>query len=608
MPPLFGPTALRSALALLLAASLASCATPPANGPSQAHLQVGSGGASGGNIPAPVQQTMALPRPKATAKAETYSVVVNNVKVHELLFALARDAKINVDIHPGITGYVTLNAIDQTLPQILNRIAKQVDMRFELDGPNLAVMPDTPYLKTYKVDYVNVNRDVTSTIASNNRVTSGTTSAGGAGSTTGASGGNMSTTRIDNSVKNRFWETLEKNIKDLLRETDKILPDGSSETVVEQAATQSTTGTGAIPQATSNRATAAPANLAGSPNPASMQNAGTTVVRRTTFREAASVISSPETGIISVRATSRQHEKIQEYLDNIMASARRQVLIEATIVEVGLSSGYSQGIDWSRLRTDNSGFQVKGTAAGSASINPSTPFVLSYLNKNTPLNINMTLNLLESFGNVKVLSSPKISVLNNQTAILRVVEDFVYFKVDSSQTVVVNAGPQTSVTTTPQTVSVGLTLAVTPQVSENDTVILDVRPTITSISALVLDPNPLLTIQNKVPQLRTREMESVLRVSSGEIAVLGGLMEDSLDNNTNRIPGLGQIPIVGEIFTNRANSTRKTELVVFLRPTVTRDDGNDYAGVRSQLPDRNFFAPPPNQPSPQPFTLPGDRP
>lgn len=77
---------------------------------------------------------MPLPRPKATAKTETYSVVVNNVKVQDLLFALARDAKLNVDIHPGITGTVTLNAIDQTLPQLLTRISKQVDMRFELDG------------------------------------------------------------------------------------------------------------------------------------------------------------------------------------------------------------------------------------------------------------------------------------------------------------------------------------------------------------------------------------------------------------------------------------------------------------------------------------------
>ena len=99
--------------------------------------------------------------PKAATRPETYSVVVNNVRVQELLFALARDARLNVDIHPDITGTVTLNAIDQTLPQLLTRIARQVDMRYEMDGQNLAVMRDTPFLRIYRVDYVNMARDAT---------------------------------------------------------------------------------------------------------------------------------------------------------------------------------------------------------------------------------------------------------------------------------------------------------------------------------------------------------------------------------------------------------------------------------------------------------------
>jgi hypothetical protein len=119
---------------------------PQTKPPSSGHIGADSVQAAPAksNIPQPVQQSAALPKPKPAAKTETYSVVVKDVKVEELLFALARDAKLNVDIHPGIRGTVTLNAIDQTLPQLLNRIAKQVDMRFELDGPNLVVMPDTP--------------------------------------------------------------------------------------------------------------------------------------------------------------------------------------------------------------------------------------------------------------------------------------------------------------------------------------------------------------------------------------------------------------------------------------------------------------------------------
>jgi general secretion pathway protein D len=575
----------------LAAILIAACNTTPVQPPSNAHIRSENIPPAASNIPQPVQQSAALAKPKPAPKTETYSVVVKDVRAQELLFALARDAKLNVDIHPGITGTVTLNAIDQTLPQLLNRISKQVDMRYEIDGPNLVVMPDAPFLRTYKIDYVNVTRDVTSTIASNNRVSSATTGGGASGAGGGAAG-NVSTTRIDNVLKNRFWETLEKNVKDILRETDKILPEGSSETVVEQAGTQSTSGTGAQGSSQAARSNAAQPSIAGSPNPAQLQTAGTTVVKRTTFREAASVIISQETGVVTVRATSRQHEKVQEYLSSIMASARRQVLIEATIVEVGLSDSFNSGIDWSRLRADNSGFTVKGIGVGASAVTNVTPFVLTSLDKSQLLNLSMTLKLLETFGNVKVLSSPKLSVLNNQTAILRVVEDFVYFKVDSSQTATVNVGTQTSVNTTPQTVSVGLTLSVTPQVADNDIVILDVRPTITSISALVPDPNPLLLITNNVPQLRTREMESVLRVNSGDIAVLGGLMEDRIDYKTNKVPIVGHIPLFGELFTNRANNTQKTELVVFLRPIVLKDASiqGDYSGFRDSLPNKDFFS------------------
>ncbi|HTZ00306.1 MAG TPA: type II and III secretion system protein, partial [Rhodocyclaceae bacterium] len=168
---------------------------------------------------------------------------------------------------------------------------------------------------------------------------------------------------------------------------------------------------------------------------------------------------------------------------------------------------------------------------------------------------------------------------------------YVYFKVDSSQNSSVNTGVQTSINTTPQTVQVGLTMAVTPQISENEAVILDVRPTITQIAKLVPDPNPLLTIPNNVPQLRTREMESMMRVNSGDIAVLGGLMQDSIDYTTSRIPILGQIPLIGEVFTNRSNNANKTELVVFIRPVVLNDASiaGDFAGYRSALPDKNFF-------------------
>jgi general secretion pathway protein D len=170
----------------------------------------------------------------------------------------------------------------------------------------------------------------------------------------------------------------------------------------------------------------------------------------------------------------------------------------------------------------------------------------------------------------------------------------VYFNVKADTTSTVNVGTTVAVTTTPQSVSVGLVMTVTPQVSSGDAVILNVRPTISSISELKEDPNPSIPpgIKNFVPQIRTREIESVMRVNSGEVAVLGGLMEDGVNWKTGRVPLAGQIPIIGEIFNTRNNAAIKSELVIFLRPVIIRDPslGGDYAGYRSQLPGDDFFS------------------
>ena len=593
-----------------LALLVGACApTTLASGPAAGHLQLDSVVSTQGTIPPPVQQSVWLPPPRATGRTETYSVVVNNVQVHDLLFALARDARLNVDIHPGITGVVTLNAIDQTLPQLLTRIAKQVDMRFELEGPNLAVMPDTPYLKNYKVDYVNIARDVTGTISTNTQIS---TSALATGSGGAIGTGNTSRIQIDNRSRNRFWESLEKNLKELLYETDKIFPEGSTETVTEQTASQSTTGTGAPggqAAGAAARVTQLAQTLAGSPNPATLQNTGATVVKRMTFREAASVIANPEAGVINVRATARQHEKVQEFLDRVMSSARRQVLIEATIIEVALSDGYQQGIEWSRL-TSGSEYSITKPALTTNVPSAVTPYIIKYRDLN-PLNLLATVDLLRAFGTVKVLSSPKLSVLNNQTATLKVSEDFVYFNV--KQEVVpgnTNTNATVTTTTTPQSVSIGFFMSLTPQISDNGEVTLNVRPSISSIAELKQDPNPSLAannIKNLVPQIRMREIESMLRVQSGDIAVLGGLMEDRLDNRTGRLPGLGDIPLFGEVFNNRANSSAKSELVVLIRPTVIRDasiDG-DFSSFKEALPGKDFFK---SEQVYRPFSLPDRNP
>lgn len=604
------PFKLKPALPATLIAglALAACSTlqPPTPASGHLHAETATRPAAETDIPAPVAITAMLSRPKATAKAETYSVSVRNIPVQDLLFALSRDAKLNIDVHPGINGVVTLNAIDQTLQQILTRIAKQVDMRWELDGPNLIVMPDSPFLRTYRVDYVNMSRDVSSAVSINTQIAS--TSSTAAGSTAGSSGNN-STTTVTSKSQNHFWAAIEENIKDILRETDKILPEGSSETVIERSDQQSTTGTGAQ-SATSKNSNAA-TSLAGSPNPASLQQQGATVVKRTTFREAASVIANPEAGVIVVRATSRQHEKVQEYIDQVTRNAGRQVIIEATIAEVTLNDNYKQGINWQSLRSLRTGGKTAGFSmaqsptgldATGAVPDPfaaaGTSFLLNYVAPG--LGISSTLSLLETFGNVKVLSSPKISVLNNQTAMLKVVDNVVYFEVKSDSTTN-QVGTNKSVTTTAKSISVGLVMNVTPQISETNLITLNVRPTISRVTGFKTDPNPDIpaAIPNKVPEIQTREMESVLRLADGEIAVMGGLMEDKINYKTDAVPGLASLPGIGNFFRNRDDTNTKTELVIFLKPTIIRDPSlsGDYRNFRSQLPDQKFFA---NMPGSEP--------
>ncbi len=555
-----------------LTLALGACSHAPIQ-PSEAHIRADEPAPSG-TIPAPVQISTILPRPKPTPRPETYSVVVNGVKAQELLFALARDAKLNIDVHPGISGSVTLNAIDQTLPQLLSRISKQIDMRWELDGPNLSVMPDSPYLRVYRIDYLNMDRITQGTVGVSSQISS-TGAAGGGGAGAAAGAGNASSTTVRNTSSNKFWETLVENVKDILRETDKILP-GSGAPGAPQAAAAPPPVPGAVPAA-----------------PVSTPNM--------TFREAASVIANPEAGVLTIRATSRQHEKLQEFLDQVMANAKRQVLIEATIAEVQLSNQYQQGIDWNALRTRGSNSlqltQVSPTTVNNLPSSFTVPNIFT-ISAARGTNLSGVLQLLESFGTVRVLSSPKISVLNNQTALLRVVDNIVYFNVQVTVAPGnLNSNAITATNTTPVTVPVGFVMNVTPQISDNDTILLNVKPTTTRLVKFVPDPNPALAaagVTNQVPQLRMRELESLIKVNSGQIAVLGGLIEDSINDVEDTIPIINNIPILGSLFSSRNKINTKTELVIFLRPIVVKDpsiDG-DFRSFRSMVPGEDFISQP----------------
>lgn len=540
---------------------LSACQHPmPANISSRGHLQQHGDQPTPGTNASKPQALLPdlLPlHPSLLAKPLpmlTYDVAVSRVDVQDFLFALARDSQLNVDIHPDVQGLISLNAVGQTFNDLLDRLQQQIPLRYEQRGQVLLILPDTPYLVHYPIDYVHMSRQMNATVSANTQIggnVPGDSRAPSAGNPAGnPSGGNLSSTRMENTATHHFWQSLEKSVQALLNDSafnpSSTLP-GSSNT----------------------------------PNSA--------------------VILNPEGNLISIRATRRQHQVLSQFLAQTLRAAQRQVVIEATIVEVELAEGFQQGIDWSRLRDDGKlGVSLtRGNVGGDPNSNLLS-FALRSEDGRSPLETNLAIDLLKAFGQVKVLSSPRLAVLNNQTALLKVVENIVYFAVKADTVSTANVGPTTTVTTTPQSVSVGLVMSVTPQISAQQQVILNVRPTISSVAKFVPDPNPVIPIPNQVPQIRTREIESILRVSSGEITLLGGLMEDRISQQTGQVPGLADIPLFGELFTTRKNSSRKSELVIFLRPLVIEnttaqgliqpDELNSR--FKHWLPQENYFAQP----------------
>ena len=490
-------------------------------------------------MPAPESPTTASetsddPVPPAHLQSETYTVVVDQVPVEELLFALARDAEVNVDVHPDISGRVTLNAVDQTLPQLLDRISHQVRLRYEIRGETLLVLPDRPFLRVYKVDYVNVARDTTSDTRTSTAV---------AASTDG-SASNASATQVTNVSNTRVWESITAALREIVRP----LPDSEGRDSRE------------------------------------------------------TVIASPESGVVVVRARARQHDLVRAYLDAVVASLHRQVLIEATIVEVQLNDRFQAGIDW-RGFAEGLGVSIENVASGAITAPSSgvTGLLLEYADERGGADMSVVVRLLEAFGDTRVLSSPKLMALNNQTAVLKVVDNEVYFSVDVKEKEDAETGDVTQeVTSTVNTVPVGLVMNVTPQISEADSVSLNIRPTITRIREFVNDPGVAIAAAslqagvaaaavNRVPVVQVRETETMMRVDSGQIAVLGGLMQERRTRTGDGAPGLSRLGFLAPLFGFRDRHYTKTELIVFLRATVVRtpDIDADLRDYRYLLPGRS---------------------
>ena len=525
-------------LASAVGAFTAGCGTVQPFDPAPEHLKTIAGTDV---VPPTVTQMPAPPAPAPRAPQETYSVVVTDVPVKDVLFALARDAGVNVDVSGDLQGNVTINAINQTLPQILDRISRQTSLRYTLDNGTLLVLPDAPYWQNYRVDYVNITR------SSEGEVTVATQIATAGGSVNkesesgggGESAGNGSNTKVKNITNNSFWAGLAGNLRQLI-------------TGKAQGAEGATEGDDPV-------------------------------------------VVNAMAGIVSVRGTSLQHQQIEAYIDQISNNARRQVLIEVTVVEVELNDQYQAGVDWSKV-SSNGGLGKDGVSLISdltgGNLASAPVFTMTYNNFDADgSGFAGAVKLLAEFGDTKVLSTPRVMTLNNQTALLKVVDERVYFTI-TSETIegTDNSEPRTIITSEINTVPVGFVMSVTPQINQNGNVSLNVRPTLTRILGFVIDPAPRLLkvdFDNLVPELHVSEIESLLEVADGQTVVMGGLMQDRSKKQRDGIPGLSRIPLVGDLFSYRNDEVTKSELVLFIRPTVIRSAGvgqEDLARVAAPLP------------------------
>jgi general secretion pathway protein D len=639
---------LQKAQRIILSSSLsvfvAGCGAPNFS-PSETHITVEEVNsqkpvASRKSIPALVKTSPTAPVFSGEKGSDTYDLVVTGQPVRDVLFALARDSGLNMDVDADVSGYITMTALDQTLDAILERIGKQVDIRVEAVGDAILIRADKPYQKIYHVDFLNISR---------------TYSSGAASSGVGGGQGSVSSNAVNN-----FWTNIETSIEAIL---------GSY---------QSNEGSDGL--------------VANLQSPEEIERAAGIQDARTRVEGEPYHNLNPETGVLVVYAPERLQKQVREFLDSVLSIAKRQVLLEATVVEVVLNNQYVQGIDWSlfnylakdglalyqgalggpaaalrtitqeftqsinqseptgrfatRLEAEAERDRFFADVAGSGNVITDRTYTITpvtgadgstitgynlaasatseQLNEsaterlggglapNLPSSgglfsaayragdLSAAVQLLDTFGDAKVLSSPRISALNYQPALLRVVDQEVYFNIEVTDEINETTGNVTGRTydVTENTVDVGFAMNVLPQINADGEIILNLKPSVTRVLDYRAVPSPVgfgttegSSNSNFVPITRVRELESVISLRDGEVAVLGGLLEDRTADNNSSVPGLSRLPGIGAIFEKKNEQTFKTEFVVFIRARVIKNPSlnGDYSDFKHLLPNSDFI-------------------
>ncbi len=303
--------------------------------------------------------------------------------------------------------------------------------------------------------------------------------------------------------------------------------------------------------------------------------------------QAGSLTTNKSAGIISLFANNRQHAAVVKYLADVEQSASAQVLIEAKLVEVVLSDDFRAGIDWSKAGTGNTlslgnggSLRAVSTAGGSSL---AVPFVAKASGVFNSRSLDVSVSALQAFGTTRALSSPRIHAINNQKATLNFGDKLVYFKIDNNQNVTTTSGstPVTtaSITSTKQEESIGIKIEIVPSINlKTSEITLSIKPTISSSNRSVVDPaspstDGKVTTANNIPVVQTTELDTIAKIRSGNVVVIGGLMKEAANNADNGVPFISKIPVLGWLFKSVSRSSQVTETVIFIKATIV-DSGS----------------------------------
>lgn len=465
------------------------------------------------SVPAEVVQAL-KPKPfqfgrtVAMPRQNRFDIAANSVDIQPFFANLVEKTPYSVAFHPELSGSVSLQLKQVTLDEVIDSITQLYDYRIIKKGRIIQVLPAQLMTEIFNVNYLLLKRiGVSQTSISSGGLTERGTGSDSSGNSTSSSSSSANGTYIESRTETDFWSELETTL-------GKLLPG-----------------------------------------------------------EGRHVVISPQAGVVSVRGFPNEISAVKEFLKRAERNVQRQVILEARIIEVTLHDAYQQGIEWQEILTSTGRNNVTNFdfSTSSANVSDVISSTLGGVASVTFSNVNFSgiVTLLKTQGDVNVLSSPRITALNNQKAVIKVGQDE-YFVTDVSSTtssVGDNVINNPDIELTP--FFSGVALDVTPQIDENGQVLLHVHPSVTN----VVEQQKVIELQSGVFQLplansSIRETDTIIRAKSGDVVVIGGLMSSRTTERVSKVPLLGDIPILGELFTNRYQQIDKTELIILIRPTV----------------------------------------